>query len=221
MAEGNKPFVVTDRRKFTMEGEIRPDAERPAAEPERAAARVPEAAKPVEDARPRAVEEAAVAGAARDEQSLTDEEAAAMGLPPAPNAEQMERARMAYEQTTERLDTVLRATNPGGEPPQTMNFEQMVNSFYMTAILQLGGATQEGQQPQVDILGARQSIDILAVLGQRTRGNLSGAESQMLESALFDARMAFLEVTQAIARSAAAKQGAAPAGPGGGMGLVR
>ena len=121
---------------------------------------------------------------------------------------------MAYEQTTERLDTMLRATNPGGEQSRPMNFEQMVNSFYMTAILQLGGATQEGQQPQVDILGARQSIDILAVMAEKTEGNLSATETQLLESALFDARMAFLEITQALARSAAAKQGAMPMGAG-------
>ncbi|XWK70841.1 DUF1844 domain-containing protein [Tunturiibacter gelidiferens] len=43
----------------------------------------------------------------------------------------------------------------------------------MTSILQLGGTTQEGQQPQVDILGARQSIDMLQVLEDKTKGNLS------------------------------------------------
>jgi len=33
MSEQNKPFVVTDRRKFTLDGEIRPDAD-PSPEPE-------------------------------------------------------------------------------------------------------------------------------------------------------------------------------------------
>ncbi len=205
MAEGNKPFVVTDRRKFTMDGEVRPDAERPEREPEEA--RPVEVAKPVE-----LVREPEVNAGSDDEFYTGDGGQGA--LPPAPTAEQAERSRMAYQQTTERLDTVLRASNPGGEQPRAMNFEQMVNSFYMTAILQLGGATPEGQQPQVDLLGARQSIDILGVLAEKTEGNLSKAESQLLESALFDARMAFLEITQAIARSAAAKQGAATAGIG-------
>jgi Domain of unknown function (DUF1844) len=77
--------------------------------------------------------------------------------------------------------------------------------------MQLGGTTQEGQQPQVDILGARQSIDMLQVLEDKTKGNLSPEEARLLESALFELRMAFLEVTQALARSAAAK---APGGAG-------
>ena len=223
MAEANKPFVVTDRRKFTMDGEVRPDAERqPEPEPEvqhAAAAPVASVAGPQEVSTPE-VREAALPEA----ESFDDQQ----DLPPAPSEEQMARAKAAYEQTTDRLDTAIRATNPGGDHPQTMDFVQMVQSFYMTAILQLGGTTQEGQQPQIDLLGARQSIDMLAVLTEKTKGSLSPEETRLLESALFDARMAFLEVTQAIARqaqqAAAAKGTPGPggfAGPGGGMGLVR
>jgi hypothetical protein len=50
----------------------------------------------------------------------------------------------------------------------------------------------------VDILGARTTIDLLAVLAEKTHGNLSAAEDKMLQSALFDARMAFLELTTMI-----------------------
>ena len=103
-----------------------------------------------------------------------------------------------------------------------MNFEQLVQSVYMTSIMQLGGATQEGQQPQVDILGARQSIDMLAVLEEKTKGNLSPEETRLLDSALFELRMAFLEITQALARSAAAKTPGVPGRPGpGGPSIVR
>ena len=238
MPEGNKPFVVTDRRKFTMDGEVRPDADRPA-EVER-----PVAAEPVKEMQPMTPEVVeAPLGVSMDEADATgepDSEMAEQGdLPPAPTTEQMTRARMAYEQTTERLDTAIRAANPGGEHPRTMDFVQMVQSFYMTAILQLGGATQEGQQPQVDLMGARQSIDMLVVLGEKAAGGLSGDERRLLDSAVFDAQMAFLEITQAIARQAqASKSGpggfggaggfggpsgfGGPGAPGGGgMGLVR
>ena len=93
-----------------------------------------------------------------------------------------------------------------------MNFEQIVHSVYMTAIMQLGGATPEGQQPQVDLMGARQSIDMLSVLAEKTKGNLNTDESRLLENALFELHMGFLEITQALARSAAAKaQGSGPA----------
>ena len=119
--------------------------------------------------------------------------------------------------TADRLDTAIRSANPGMDHPPAMSFDQLVQSVYMTAMMQLGAATHEGQQPQVDILGARQSIDMLAVLAEKTKGNLSPEETRLLDSALFELRMAFLEITQALARSAAAKAPAtgrpSPAGP--------
>jgi hypothetical protein len=54
-------------------------------------------------------------------------------------------------------------------------------------------------------MGARQSIDMLAVLADKTKGNLTAEEQRLLDSALFEVRMAFLEVTQALARSSAAR----------------
>jgi Domain of unknown function (DUF1844) len=190
MSEQNKPFVVTDRRKFTMDGELRPDAD-PSPEKEH---REPAPAEP----EPKPV-------AASPEPTASTPES---DLPPL-TSEQTEQARLAYEMTSDRLDTAIRAANPGADHPPAMSFDQLVQSVYMTSIMQLGGATPEGQQPQVDIIGARQSIDMLAVLAEKTNGNLAPEESRLLESALFELRMAFLEITQALARSAAAK---APAG---------
>jgi hypothetical protein len=95
-----------------------------------------------------------------------------------------------------------------------MTFERVIQSIYMQAIMQLGGGTPEGQQPQIDILGARQSIDMLGILAEKTESNLSDAERTLLSSALFELRLAFLEVTQALARSAQQRATAAsPAGP--------
>jgi Domain of unknown function (DUF1844) len=194
MSEKNKPFVITDRRKFTLDGEPRPDAD-PSHEKENrepAAAAPPPAPTPVPEppATPPQTEE-------------HDHD-----LPPAPTAEQIEQSRRAYEMTAERLDTAIRAANPGADHPPAMSFDQLVQSVYLTAMMQLGGATPEGQQPQVDLMGARQSIDMLGVLAEKTKGNLTSDEARLLESALFELRMAFLEITQALARSAAAKAGA-------------
>jgi len=194
MSEQNKPFVVTDRRKFTMDGDIRPDADPSPAKERREPAPI--------DPEPKFV----VAETSPEASAATPES----DLPPL-TSEQIEQARQAYQMTSDRLDTAIRAANPGADHPPTMSFDQLVQSVYMTAIMQLGGATPEGQQPQVDIIGARQSIDMLGVLAEKTKGNLSPEESRLLESALFELHMAFLEITQALARSAAAK---APAGPG-------
>jgi Domain of unknown function (DUF1844) len=129
----------------------------------------------------------------------------------------MEQANAAYQQTSERLDTAVRAANPGMEHPPQMSFEQMVQSIYMSTIVQLGGATQEGQQPRVDLMGARQSIDMLAILAEKTKGNLTPAEAQLMDNALFEVRMGFLEVTQTLARSAANRQPPTPGTPGAGQ----
>jgi Domain of unknown function (DUF1844) len=206
MPEQTKPFVVTDRRKFTMDGDLRPDADPSPERDEResAPAQTPTAA--AEQPQPAA---ASPAPASEPE------------LPPPPTAEENDQARRAYEMTADRLDTAIRSANPGMDHPPAMSFEQLVQSIYMTAMMQLGAATHEGQQPQVDILGARQSIDMLGVLSEKTKGNLTPEESRLLDSALFELRMAFLEITQALARSAAAKApGGARPGPGG-PGLVR
>lgn len=199
MSEQNKPFVVTDRRKFTLDGEIRPDADPSPEKEHRQPAPVEAAPVPEPVAAP------------------PTEVAPEDDLPPAPTAEQNEQSRIAYEATAERLDTAVRAANPGMDHPPAMSFDGLVQSVYMTAIMQLGGATPEGQQPQVDILGARQSIDMLGVLSEKTKGNLTADESRLLESALFELRMAFLEITQALARSAAARtqQPPAPGKPAG------
>jgi hypothetical protein len=193
MPEQTKPFVVTDRRKFTMDGELRPDADPSPEREERASTPVqPPAAAP--EPQPAAA---------------SPETASEPELPPPPTAEENDQARRAYEMTADRLDTAIRSANPGMDHPPAMSFEQLVQSIYMTSMMQLGAATHEGQQPQVDILGARQSIDMLGVLAEKTKGNLTPEETRLLDSALFELRMAFLEITQALARSAAAK---APAG---------
>src|SRR5580700_2675346 len=192
MPDQNKPFVVTDRRKFTMDGELRPDADPSPEREERPTAPPSQLAAP-----------AAAPGASPQATAAEPE------IPPPPTAEENDQAKRAYEMTADRLDTAIRSANPGMDHPPAMSFEQLVQSVYMTAMMQLGAATHEGQQPQVDILGARQSIDMLAVLAEKTKNNLTPEETRLLESALFELRMAFLEITQALARSSAAK---APAG---------
>ena len=199
MSEKPLPFVVNDRRKFTSEGELRPDAD-PTPKPEPAPAPLAAAPEPPPAPSPRDADV---------EQQPEDP-----NLPPAPTPEQMEQARVAFTATADRLETAIRAANPGMEHPPAMSFEQLVQSVYMQAILQLGGGTQEGQQPQVDLLGARQSIDMLAILSEKSQGNLEETEQRLLDSALFELRLAFLEITQALARSAQQRAGNPPASTG-------
>ena len=223
MAEQNKPFVITDRRKFTLDGTPRPDADRepeqeeeisaPPATPETVpSAEAPHAANPPLEFPPQAPAPAQAAATAPEPPA--PEASAPQDLPPAPTAAEMDEVNAAYQATSDRLETAVRATNPGMDRPPAMDFQQIVQSVYMTTILQLGGGTEPGQQPKVDLMGARQSIDMLAVLAEKTKNNLTTDEQRLLESALFEVRMAFLEVTQALARSAAARQPGAAGVPG-------
>ena len=207
MSEANKPFVVTDRRKFTLDGAPRPDADRPDREP----ATEQSSSAPAE---PAAAAPQLVAAAPEVSSEISPEVQTDADLP-ALTSEQMEQSKRAYEATAERLETAIRATNPGMEHPPAMNFEQLVQSIYLTAIMQLGGGTPEGKQPRVDLLGARSSIDMMDVLAQKSVGNLGNAEQVYLDSALFELRMAFLEMTQVLARSAQARTGQQPGTPGG------
>jgi hypothetical protein len=214
-----KEFVVNDRRKFTAEGEVRPDAPPSEPKPPRPETiKRPEdgdSARLVEHKGPQAVPPPVAASSDSDAEQHASAQNEDDLLPPAPTAEQGEQARRAFDATVDRLDTAIRATNPGMERAPEITFERVIQSLYMQALMQLGGAAAPGQQPQVDILGARQTIDMLGILAAKTEGNRSEGESKLLDSALFELRMGFLEVTQALSRQAAARQPGVPPAPGG------
>ena len=213
MAEKEMPFVVNDRRKFNMEGELRD----PSAHKE----------QPVEEAPVAPVEAAATAASEPHPEGLPEIVEDEPALPPPPTEEEIAKVKFAYDQTADRLETMMRASNPGGDHLPPMSFDRLVQSLYMTAMMQLGAGAQPGEQPRVDILGARQSIEMLRVLEEKSVNNVNENETTLIQSALFELRMAFLEITQALARSAQAKQQQQPGGPGmpggplGGPKLVR
>lgn len=187
-------FEVIDRRKFKAEEEEQAaaHAEAPAAAPapESKAEQAPEA-----KAGPRLVTESSEAVAPEREEAESEGEPE---LPPPPTAEESRQQKSAYDASAQRLEDLVRAQNPGvgAQPPVT--FEHLVQQLYLSAMFQMGAATQEGQRPRVDIVGARQTIDLLGVLAEKTKGNLSPAEDRVLQTMLFEARMAFLELTNMI-----------------------
>jgi hypothetical protein len=119
-------------------------------------------------------------------------------MPPPPTVEESRQQESAYEASAQRLEDLVRAQNPamGAQPP--VGFEHLVQQLYLSAMMQMGAAAPEGQRPRVDILGAKQSIDLLGVLAEKTKGNLSQAEDRTLQTVLFEARMAFNELTNMI-----------------------
>jgi hypothetical protein len=119
-------------------------------------------------------------------------------MPPAPTAEESRQQKTAYDASAQRIEDLVRAQNPGMGAPPPVGFEHLVQQLYLSAMLQMGAGTQEGQRARVDIMGARQTIDLLGVLAEKTKGNLNEIEDRTLQTVLFDVRMAFLELTNMI-----------------------
>jgi hypothetical protein len=132
-------------------------------------------------------------------------------MPPPPSDEEAAAQKTAYDESNRKLDDRLKERLSGRDPKQfEMTFERFAASLYMTALLQLGMAAPEGEQPRVDIMGARQTIDTIALLQEKTKGNLTEHEKNMLQQALYELRMAWIEVMNAIGRP---PEPGAPGGP--------
>lgn len=183
-------FTVTDRRKFTTEGELRPEVqEQEASQPEAPTQPLPQSV---------AVEPELVGDTLTSPDEASEEVAA-------PSAEDQQAQHDAYQQSNSVLDSQLRNELGGGQRVQEieMTFERLVASMYMTALMQLG-LDQQGEQRRVDIIGARQTIDTLSLLQDKTKGNLTPNEENLLRNCLYELRMAYVETMNAIARSAQA-----------------
>ena len=181
-------FVVTDRRKFTEEGVRREEAKDSA--PESAAAET--------------------AGARVVSEKFSKDEMERQTGRAAPSEAEQATQHADYRAGSQRLDDLLQERTGQRAAAAEMTFERLVASLYMTAMMQLGMMVPEGEEPRIDILGARQTIDTLGILNEKTKGNLTPAEQTLLQQTLFELRMAFLEFTNAIARTP--PPGAPPAG---------
>lgn len=79
----------------------------------------------------------------------------------------------------------------------SIDFSTLVLSMSHSALLHLGDAPDPvtGKR-ETNLALARQTIDLLALLQEKTRGNLSGAEERAIEQALFDLRLRYVEVAK-------------------------
>jgi hypothetical protein len=78
------------------------------------------------------------------------------------------------------------------------SFTAFVISLASTAAIHFGDLVDpgSGQRAEVNLEGASQMIDILALLEEKTRGNLTAEERQVLEQVLHELRMRFVEVSE-------------------------
>ncbi len=86
---------------------------------------------------------------------------------------------------------------PGGVPP--VDFPTFVLSLATSAFYHMGMAPDpvSGEPtPEPNLPLARQTIDTLQMLQDKTRGNLEPEEAQLLESLLYELRMHFVEASR-------------------------
>jgi hypothetical protein len=169
-------FTVTDRRLFTSEGEIRQEISQ-----EEVSSAVP-TAQPARQAQ-------------QEVPPLQQEPDA----PPPPNAAEQKEQADAYRKSAKDLDARVELSGHSAKELE-MTFERFMASLYMSAMVQLGLMHEPGGQPRVDLIGARQTIDTLSLVSEKTKGNLTGAEENFLQNCLYELRMAYVEVTNALAR---------------------
>lgn len=171
-------FVVSDKRKFTADGDLRPDAPVEREEPRPPASVAAEVASPAVESTP---------------PKPTEEE-----MPAPPTAAEQQAQQTDYKAAGKKIDSMLDAAGAKRPPDMEMTFEKLVLSLYMTAMMQLGMVREENTPPRPDVISARQSIDTIALLEQKTKGNLTERETHMLQNCLFELRMAFLEITNVL-----------------------
>ena len=195
-------FTVVDRRKFRGEEESTSSSEPTPSAPTPEAAEAPAKPAPrltlVEPVQPQASPAAAPVAVAEEPEIEVEDGIDDPQLPPAPTAEEAQFQKAAYDKAAERLDDLVRAQNPGAPAQEKIGFEHLVQQLYLSAMMQMGAGTPEGQRPRIDILGARQTIDLLDVVLDKAQGNLSPTEERTLQTVLYELRMTFVELTRMI-----------------------
>ncbi len=81
----------------------------------------------------------------------------------------------------------------GSEPSDRPEFAGFLLSLASAAMVHLGKAPDERGTLQVNLELARETIDILAMLEDKTDGNLTGEETKLLSGLLFQLRMECVE----------------------------
>jgi hypothetical protein len=165
-----KELKVTDKRIFTPEGDIREEFK--------------QEIKPAEPA----------AGAAAPEPPR--EEQPREEPPPRTEAPRTEERRQRNDPPPpggDRRTMADKATNPGS--PFTNFIEPLIAQGYMSL-----GMLRNPYQPQakIDVSAARQMIEILTLLKDKTKGNLTPDEDDFLDTHLGELKLAFVQRTKSI-----------------------
>jgi hypothetical protein len=84
------------------------------------------------------------------------------------------------------------------DPDSDLSFTAFVISLASTAAIHFGDLAdpESGTPGAPNLEGAQQMIDILALLEQKTRGNLTAEEREVLEQVLYQLRLRYVEASR-------------------------
>jgi hypothetical protein len=96
-------------------------------------------------------------------------------------------------------------------PPAT--FEFLVFSIKMQTEMRLGlvNTGEEGSEDGPDLPAARHSIDMLAMLAEKTRGNLTLEEQRLIENSLTELRFRYVQAVEKAPKPSAESAKGEPA----------
>ena len=89
------------------------------------------------------------------------------------------------------------AREPRELPPASL--ATLVQSLVTQVLFYLGDISTRGGEPMINLDMAKHNIDVLSVLEEKTRNNLTPEERQMLDAALYEARMRYVSVASRYA----------------------
>jgi hypothetical protein len=160
--KNDESFKVIDRRMFTAEGDLRPEA----AEQDKSE-KIPPAAMPAPAANPAEASQSAAA--------------------PAPS------------------------TAPPAETPHaSASFQKLVDFLAQNAVVCLGVPDPRTGQAFIDLETARELIDMLEALREKSAGNLAQEDDRLLAEVLGQLQLTFLDRSQAVAKTRREQPGAKP-----------
>ena len=84
--------------------------------------------------------------------------------------------------------------------PPPASFEFLIASFIMQAQMQLGLFSMPGsedEETKPNLVWAKHAIDLLGVLEEKTKGNLTLEEKRILENSLTELRFRYVQATTA------------------------
>ena len=175
----DESFKVIDRRPFTAEGVLRQE---------------------VVDENRRESEVAAKIAATRE---AANKEAAAKS--------DAERKAAAVEAPSLSVDDALpdagKIVADGAElPAASRSFQMLIDFLARNAAAMLGGMSDPRTgQPFLDIEGAKEMIDMLDVLREKTKGNLAHEDDALLLEVIGSLKLSFMEISKAAAAAMAEK----------------